>query len=78
MATNDWKELRGKLASASRILYREGVVEGFGHVSARIPGTDTFLIPRRMSPAAYSDKERSDQPSALSRNAHASSLNPNC
>ncbi|MBI3015172.1 MAG: class II aldolase/adducin family protein [Candidatus Tectomicrobia bacterium] len=57
MTTSDWKELRGKLASASRILYREGVVEGFGHISARVPGTDTFLIPRRMSPALVTEAD---------------------
>lgn len=43
--------LKKDLATASRIMYREALVEGFGHISARVPGTDTFLIPPRMSPA---------------------------
>lgn len=47
----DVEALKRELASASRIVYREGLAEGFGHVSARIPGTNTYLIPPRMSPA---------------------------
>ncbi|MDP2663630.1 MAG: class II aldolase/adducin family protein, partial [Dehalococcoidia bacterium] len=27
------------------------LVDGFGHISVRVPGTDTYLIPPRMSPA---------------------------
>lgn len=55
MAAADLGELRRAIATASRVLYREGVVEGFGHVSARVPGTDRFLIPRRMSPALVTE-----------------------
>ena len=47
----DIEAMKKELATASRILYREGLVEGFGHISVRIQGTDTFLIPPRMSPA---------------------------
>lgn len=47
----DLEALKKELATASRIMYREGLVEGFGHISIRIPGTDTYLIPPRMSPA---------------------------
>ena len=57
MTMGDWKELRSNVATASRILYREGLVEGFGHISARVPGTDTFLIPRRMSPALVTEAD---------------------
>ena len=45
-------ELVDKLAVANRILYRQGVVDGFGHVSARhdkSPGH--FLLARNMAPA---------------------------
>lgn len=44
-------ELKETLALASRILANEGLAQGFGHISTRIPGTDKFLIPPSMSPA---------------------------
>ena len=31
---------------AWRFLYRRGFIEGFGHLSARLPGTDRFIITR--------------------------------
>ena len=43
--------LRRDVAQANRILERHGLSNAFGHVSARIPGTDTFLLPKRRSPA---------------------------
>lgn len=40
------------LVDANHILYSEGVVDGFGHVSVRHPETpDHFLIARSMAPA---------------------------
>jgi ribulose-5-phosphate 4-epimerase/fuculose-1-phosphate aldolase len=42
--------LREDVALANRIAHRTGMVTAFGHVSARVPGTDTFLIPPRTSP----------------------------
>ena len=54
---SDCQELRSKIATASRVMYREGVVEGFGHISARVTGTQTFLIPRRMSPALVTEAD---------------------
>ena len=42
--------LRQDVAVANRILERVGLSNAFGHASARIPGTDTFLIPTRRSP----------------------------
>ncbi len=47
-------ELRKDVALANRIVHRMGLVTAFGHVSARIPGTDTFLFPTRASPALAS------------------------
>ncbi len=44
-------DLHADVALANRIVHRVGLVTGFGHVSARIPGTDTFLFPTRASPA---------------------------
>jgi hypothetical protein len=53
-STADMKVLLDDLVAANRILYRQGVVDGFGHVSARHPARpDRFLLclPRRR-PAA--------------------------
>jgi ribulose-5-phosphate 4-epimerase/fuculose-1-phosphate aldolase len=44
------KALRRDVALANRIIERFGLSNAFGHVSARIPGTDTFLFPPRRSP----------------------------
>lgn len=44
-------ELRRDVALANRIAHAVGIVTGFGHISARIPGTNTFIIPTRASPA---------------------------
>jgi L-fuculose-phosphate aldolase len=44
-------ELRRDVALANRIVHAAGLASAFGHVSARIPGTDTFLFPTRASPA---------------------------
>lgn len=43
--------LREDVALAGRIVHHEGLVNAFGHVSARIGGTDRFLFPPRRSPA---------------------------
>jgi L-fuculose-phosphate aldolase len=42
--------LRDDVATANRILERVGLSHAFGHASARIPGTNTFLLPTRRSP----------------------------
>ena len=42
--------LRADVATANRIAHTAGMVTAFGHVSARVPGTATFLIPARTSP----------------------------
>ena len=42
--------LRRDVAQANRILERMGLSNAFGHASARIPGTNTFLLPTRRSP----------------------------
>jgi HCOMODA/2-hydroxy-3-carboxy-muconic semialdehyde decarboxylase len=44
--------LVGKLATANRILYDQGVVDGFGHVSVRHDkSAEHFLLARNMAPA---------------------------
>lgn len=42
----DEKELRSKMLKAWRFLYQRGFIEGFGHISGRLPGGKTFLITR--------------------------------
>ncbi len=44
-------DIKQDIVTASHILHRQGIAAAFGHVSARIPGTDTFIFPPRMSPA---------------------------
>ncbi|MDE1931901.1 MAG: class II aldolase/adducin family protein, partial [Alphaproteobacteria bacterium] len=47
-----------ELAVANRILYNEGVVDGFGHVSVRdARKPDRFLLARSMAPALVSPKD---------------------
>jgi ribulose-5-phosphate 4-epimerase/fuculose-1-phosphate aldolase len=43
-------ELRRDVATANRIIERFGLSHAFGHASARIPGTNTFLLPTCRSP----------------------------
>lgn len=45
-------DLKQKLVVANKILDLENVAKPLGHVSIRIPGTDTFLITRSISPGA--------------------------
>lgn len=48
---NEIDKLKEALVLACRIAGSEGLVYGFGHISARIPGTDRYLIPRTVAPA---------------------------
>lgn len=43
-------DLREKITAACRIMDGLGLTEGFGHMSARIPGTDRVLITPAMGP----------------------------
>jgi ribulose-5-phosphate 4-epimerase/fuculose-1-phosphate aldolase len=43
-------ELKRKLVTACHILDREGITDGYGHVSARVPGADAFLTIANVSP----------------------------
>jgi len=49
--------LRRDLITACRILSSEGLVHGFGHVSARIPDSDLFLLTPRVSLALVKEKD---------------------
>ena len=48
------RALRRDVALANRIVERFGLSKAFGHVSARIPGTNTFYMPTRRSPGLAS------------------------
>lgn len=48
---HDVEQIRNDVVTASHIVHQQGLVGAFGHVSARIPGTETFIFPPRMSPA---------------------------
>ena len=43
-------ELKNKLVTACHILDREGITDGYGHVSVRVPDTTTFLTLANVSP----------------------------
>jgi ribulose-5-phosphate 4-epimerase/fuculose-1-phosphate aldolase len=51
---HDPEQLKRDLVIASRAADRMGLVRVFGHISARIPGTSTFLIPVESSPGSAS------------------------
>jgi HCOMODA/2-hydroxy-3-carboxy-muconic semialdehyde decarboxylase len=48
---DDERAIIDKLVLANRILAHYGVVDGFGHVSVRGAGPDTFLLSRSLAPA---------------------------
>ena len=49
-------DLIAKLLKAWHFLYKRGFIEGFGHLSARIPDSDLFLLARHsMGPRATAD-----------------------
>ena len=50
-------EIKKSLITACRILSHEGLVHGFGHVSARIPGSDLFLLTPRIGLALVKEKD---------------------
>lgn len=50
-------KLRKDIISAARILSDQRLVEGFGHVSARIPDSDLFLLTPRVSLATVTEGE---------------------
>ena len=52
----DGAAIREKTLKAWRFLYRRGFIEGFGHISARLPGTDEILLTRHsLGPRADAD-----------------------
>jgi len=51
------QQLKENVIYACRILSHQKLVEGFGHVSARIPGTELFLMTPRVSLALVRPEE---------------------
>jgi ribulose-5-phosphate 4-epimerase/fuculose-1-phosphate aldolase len=47
----DLEQTKQDIVTASHILHQQGIAAAFGHVSARIPGSNNFIFPPRMSPA---------------------------
>ncbi|HTN70553.1 MAG TPA: class II aldolase/adducin family protein [Methylomirabilota bacterium] len=48
--SSELKELKQKLVDGCHMLDREGITDGFGHVSVRIPGSEAFLTLAGVSP----------------------------
>src|SRR4051794_30004984 len=55
--SSELKELKEKLVTGCHILDREGVTDGYGHISARVPGADAFLTIANVSPG-YASVDR--------------------
>jgi len=51
------QQLRENVIYACRVLSHQKLVEGFGHVSARIPGTELFIMTPRVSLALVEQEE---------------------
>jgi ribulose-5-phosphate 4-epimerase/fuculose-1-phosphate aldolase len=54
--SSELKELKEKLVDSCHILDREGVTDGLGHVSARMPNAEAFLTLARVSPGCATEK----------------------
>src|SRR5437773_12265728 len=48
--SSELKELTEKLITACHILDHEGVTDGYGHMSVRVPGADAFITIANVSP----------------------------
>src|ERR1051326_5183597 len=48
--SSELKELTEKLLTACHILDHEGVTDGYGHISVRVPGADAFITIANVSP----------------------------
>ena len=60
-------ELRAEVLTACRVLTRFRIVEGFGHVSARIPGADRILITPRKALGLVTEGSSSSSTSRAAR-----------
>jgi L-ribulose-5-phosphate 4-epimerase len=48
--SSELKELKQKLVDACHILDNEGITDGYGHISVRVPGADAFITIANVSP----------------------------
>lgn len=55
--TKQAAQIKKDLIAACRILSAEGLVHGFGHVSARVPGADLFILTPRISLALVRERD---------------------
>jgi ribulose-5-phosphate 4-epimerase/fuculose-1-phosphate aldolase len=53
-AAPELDEIKEKLVTACHILDQEGVTDGYGHVSVRVPGADAFITIANVSPGMAS------------------------
>jgi ribulose-5-phosphate 4-epimerase/fuculose-1-phosphate aldolase len=53
----DLEQLRKDVVSAAKILSHEKLVQGFGHLSARLPNRDLFLLTPRISLALVTEQD---------------------
>ncbi|MCE3241699.1 MAG: Class Aldolase and Adducin N-terminal domain [Deltaproteobacteria bacterium] len=53
--SSELKEVKEKLIMACRILDHEGVTDGYGHISVRVPGADAFITISNVSPGCVTD-----------------------
>lgn len=54
--SSELKELKEKLVDACHILDNEGITDGYGHVSVRVPGPDAFVTIANVSPGCATVK----------------------
>lgn len=54
---NDLRSLREELLDAALIIDNQELVQGYGHVSARIPGRDAMLMTPRRGPGLLEDPD---------------------
>ena len=47
----EWQQIADNVVKGARILIKRGICEAFGHLSARLPGSDRFIITPSLSMA---------------------------
>lgn len=53
----EWQRIAEDVVRGSKILIKRGICEAFGHLSARLPGTDSFLITPSLSMSTVNGPE---------------------
>jgi len=47
----EWQQIADNVVKGAKILIKRGICEAFGHLSARLPGSDRFIITPSLSMA---------------------------